>query len=108
MLTGRSSQVSATCPATGRLIQLTVTEQTIADLDPPGAVLSLRLPGEITNARNVQATICAYGHFFVDHEHALTWPGQHPEAVLLPVEEAAHLARTIAEAARGYAAEVQR
>jgi alkylmercury lyase len=43
MLIGRSSHVVATCPATGRLIRLTVTEQTIEELDPPGAVLSLRL-----------------------------------------------------------------
>lgn len=72
MLTGRSSQVSATCKTSGKPIRLTVTEQTIADVDPPGAVLSLRLPGEATDAENMQATICAYGHFFVDREHALT------------------------------------
>jgi len=107
LLSGRSSQVSATCPATGRLIRLIVTKDGIQDLEPTSAVLSLRLPGETTNAENVQATICAYGHFFVDREYASAWPGLHPEAVLLSVEEAAHLARAIAEAACGYAAEVQ-
>jgi hypothetical protein len=108
MLTGRSSSVVATCPATGRQFRLRVTEHTIEDLDPPGAVLSLRLPGETTDAENVQATICTHGHFFVDREQASAWPGLHPETVLLPVEEAAHLARALAEAACGYAAEVQR
>ena len=108
LLSGRSSQVSATCPATGKLIRLTVTKDGIQDLEPTSAVLSLRLPGEATTADNVQATICAYGHFFVDREHASTWPGLYPEAVLLSVEEAAHLARAIAEAACGYAAEVQK
>src|SRR5579885_3043926 len=82
LLARKSSQVTATCPATGRLIRLTVAEETIQDLDPPSAVLSLRLPGETTTAENVQATICAYGRFFVDREHASAWSGLHPDAVL--------------------------
>ena len=93
---GRWAHVLSTCPATGRQIRLTVTAQErIEDLDPQSAVLSLRLPGETTN-------VCHYGHFFVDREHASTWPGLHPEAVLLSVEEGAHLAREIANASRRY------
>lgn len=107
MLAERTSRIVATCPATGEEIRLTVTKDGIQDLGPTSAVLSLRLPEVTTSAENVQATICAYGHFFVDREHASTWPGLHPEAVLLAVEETAHLARTIAEAARGYAAQEQ-
>ena len=52
-------------------------------------------------------TICAYGHFFVDREHASAWPDLHPEAVLLSVEDAVHLAHEIANAARRYAEKTQ-
>src|SRR5258708_8442094 len=97
---GHAARVISSCPATGRQIRLTVTPQGIADLDPQAAVVSLLLPGEVTNACNAQATICAYGHFFVDREHASIWPDLHPEAVLLSIEDAAHLSREIAHGAR--------
>jgi alkylmercury lyase len=104
MLTGRSARVAATCPATGKPIRLTVTPPGgIEDLDPPGAVVSVRLPDPDTSARSAQGTICAYGHVFADREHASSWPALHPEAVLLSVADAARLAREIAATARGYA-----
>ena len=103
VLLGRSAHVLSTCPATGRHIRLTVTAKArIEDLDPKATVLSLRLPDETTNVCNVRETVCHYGHFFVDREHASTWPGLHPEAVLLSVEEGAQLAREIASAAHTY------
>lgn len=100
MLTGHAARVVSTCKATGRQIRLTATPEGIRDLDPPSAVLSLRLPSLETNASNAQASICAYGHYFVDRQAASTWLGLHPEAVLLSVEDAAHLAREIANASR--------
>jgi len=103
LLMGHAARVVSTCPATGRPIRLTVTSQGTQDLDPQAAVVSLLLPGETTNAGNVQETICTYGNFFVDREHASSWPDLHPDAVLLSVEDAAHLAREIANASRRYA-----
>jgi len=107
MLTGHATHVVSTCPATGKEIRLTVTPQGIEDLDPKAAVLSLRLPSLETSASNAGETICSYGHFFVDREHASTWPGLHPEAVLLSVEDAVPLAREIANAARRYAEKME-
>jgi alkylmercury lyase len=103
LLMGHAAHVISTCPATGRQIRLTVTAQGIAELDPASAVVSLRLPDAEMTASNAQATVCAYGHFFADREAASTWPELHPEAVLLSVEEAAHLAREIANVSRRYA-----
>jgi Alkylmercury lyase len=103
MLTGRSTRVDSTCPATGKEIRLTATPHGVEDMAPEGAVLSLRLPSRETSAGNARETICVYGHFFVDREHASTWPGLHPDAVLLSVADAAHLAREIAHAARRHA-----
>jgi hypothetical protein len=107
MLTGHATRVVRTCPATGKQIRLTVTDAGTLDLDPQGAVLSLRLPGPATNASNAGETICAYGHFFVDREHASAWPDLHPEAVLLSVEDAVTLASALATAARRYAEKTQ-
>ena len=102
LLIGRTARVISTCPVTGTRVSLTVTPQGILDLNPQ-AVVSLRLPDETTSACNTRETICAYGHFFVDRESASAWPGLHPEAVLLSVEDAAHLAREIANASRRHA-----
>jgi len=102
VLLGRSAHVASTCPATGTQIRLTVTPECIEDLDPANTVISLRMPGPETNVCNVRETVCHYGHFFVDRKHASTWPGLHPEAVLLSVEEGAQLAHEIASAARNY------
>src|SRR5258708_5267352 len=41
---GRSARVISTCPVTGQEIRLTVTPETILDLSPEGAVVSVRLP----------------------------------------------------------------
>jgi alkylmercury lyase len=103
LLMGKAARVVSTCPATGKPIRLTVTPQGIRDLDPIAPVVSLLLPDETTNVCNAQETICAYGHFFVDRGIASTWPDLHPEAVLLSVEDAAHVAREIATVSRRYA-----
>lgn len=103
MLTGQLASVVASCPATGRDIRLIATPLGVEEFEPPSAVLSLRLPGPTTQAETVRGTICTYGHFFADREHAASWPALHPEAVLLPVDEAAQLARAIVSAARSYA-----
>lgn len=47
--------------------------------------------------------MCHYGHFFADRKSASTWPDLHPEAVLLSPEDAAHLAREIANVSLMYA-----
>ena len=107
VLLGRWANVLSTCPATGRQIRLTVTPERIEDLDPANAVISLRMPGPETNVCNVRETVCHYGHFLVDREHASTWPGLHPEAVLLSVEEGAQLAHEIASAACTYMEKVE-
>lgn len=104
LLMGRAAHIASTCPATGRPIRLTITEQgTVTDLDPASVVVSLRLPDEMTTASNAEETICVYGHFFTDREYAATWPDLHPEAVLLSAADAAHLAREIAQVSLRYA-----
>jgi len=82
----------------GRAARLTVAPETIVDLEPASAVVSIHLPGEDTD-------ICNDGHFFVSHDLASTWPSLHPRAVLLSVEEAAELGRGLASVIRSIAGE---
>jgi alkylmercury lyase len=95
-LLGATARVISTCPATGKQIRLTVTPETIADLEPEAAVISARLPGEATNPCKVREGVCLQGHFFASHEAAASWPSLHQEAVLLSAEEAAELGRVLA------------
>ncbi len=104
-LLGRTARVISSCPVTGKPIRLTVTPETIMDLEPASAVVSVHLPGEDTDLCNIQEDICNDGHFFVSHSVASTWPSLHPRAVLLSVEEAAELGRGLASAIRSIAGE---
>ena len=56
--------------------------------------------GRLRKILIVSGTFTSY---FVSREAATTWPGLHPEAVLLSVEDAARLAEALASAARTYA-----
>ncbi len=104
-LLGRAARVISSCPVTGRAIRLTVTPETIVDLEPASAVVSIHLPGEETDICTIQEDICNDGHFFVSYDVASTWPSLHPKAVLLSVEEAAELGRALASAIRSIAGE---
>ena len=97
-LLGRAARVISSCPVTGKTIRLTVTPETIVDLEPGSAVVSVHLPGEETD-------ICNDGHFFVSHSVASTQGSLHPKSVLLSVEEAAELGRVLASAIRSIAGE---
>ena len=104
-LLDRTARVISTCPVTGKEIRLTVTPETVLDLSPADAVVSVHLPGEETNLCHVQEDICNDGFFFVSREIAAAWPSLHPQAVLLTVEEAAQLGRDLASTIRSLADE---
>jgi alkylmercury lyase len=103
VLLGRTARVISSCPVTEQEIRLTVTPEAIVGLEPAGAVVSVLLPGEDTDACNIQEDICNDRLFFASREVAATWPSLHPKAVLLSVEEAAQLGRALASAFRSQA-----
>ncbi len=104
-LLGRTARVISSCPVTGREIRLTVTPETILDLSPASAVVSVRLPGEETDFCTIQEDLCDAGSFFVSHEVASTQGSLHQSAILLSMEEAAELGRVFANAIRSIAGE---
>lgn len=91
-----TAHVTSPCPATGKEIRLTVTPTGIERLEPSSAVVSIRLPGAETDLCCVRGSICLQGYFFAERAVASAWPGLHPQAILLPVEEAAELGRNLA------------
>jgi alkylmercury lyase len=104
----RTARVISSCPVTGQAIRLTVTPETIADLEPASAVVSVHLPSEDTDVCHIQEDICNDGLFFASRDVACTWPSLHPRAVLLSVEEAAQLGRALASTFLSIAGEPER
>jgi alkylmercury lyase len=83
------AHVQSVCEATGQQIAFTLTPEGIADLTPATSVLSLMLPS--ARCECLRGTFCGQSLFFQTKEVASPWMAFHPEAVLLPVEEAAVL-----------------
>lgn len=68
ILTVRLTRVVSRCPATRKVIGLTIISERIEDLGLKSTLLLLCLPDSEAGAGDVQETICARGHFFVDCE----------------------------------------
>jgi alkylmercury lyase len=88
-------QVQATCPVTGQPITFVATPAgTVLDLFPAGSVMSLIVPAERSDC--TRATFCQQSLFFQSEQVASTFLADHPEALLLSVEEAAYVGRLVA------------
>ena len=92
---GQAADVSSTCPVTGSLVRLIVQPAGITDLQPTGAVVSIALPDETVYACT-RDTFCAHGYYFASPEAAQRWQAARSNTLLLPVADAATVARAIA------------
>jgi alkylmercury lyase len=89
------AQVQSECTASSQPITFRAGPEGIENLIPAASVLSLILP---TARRDcVRRTFCQQSLFFQSEEAASLWMALHPEAMLLPVAEAATLGQMIAE-----------
>lgn len=88
------AQVQSICEATGQPITFVATPERIASLLPATSVLSLILPTRRCDC--VRGTFCEQSLFFQSEEAASSWMALHPDAVLLPVKEAAVLGQMVA------------
>ena len=89
-------QVQATCPVTGQPITFVATPAgTVLDLLPAGSVMSLIVPAERSDC--TRATFCQQSLFFQSEQAAATFLADHPEALILSVEEAASVGRLVAQ-----------
>jgi alkylmercury lyase len=91
---GRPASIESPCRGTGDPVHIEVSPAGIEMVEPPSAVVSIVAARDLTNFRNVS---CNNTHFFSSPEAASRWLEKHPEATILPAEEAFRLGRLIAE-----------
>jgi alkylmercury lyase len=93
-LLGRPASIESPCRGTGDPVRIEVTPAGIETVEPPSAVVSIMVARDLANFRRVS---CSNTHFFSSQESASRWLEKHPEATILPAEEAFRLGRLIAE-----------
>jgi alkylmercury lyase len=93
-LLGRPASIESPCRGTGELVHIEVTPSGIEAAEPPSAVLSIVAARDLANFRRVS---CNNTHFFSSPQTASRWLEKHPDATILPAEEAFRLGRLIAE-----------
>lgn len=94
---GLPAQVSSVCPVTGTAIHLRVSPEGIEQLDPASSVISLLIADTLATCESIREAFCTYSQFFASPEAASAWHAQHPDGHVLPIEEASHLAQTLAQ-----------
>ena len=94
---GDTAQVHSTCPATGQRITFVATPGgVVKELTPASAIMSLIVPVERRDC--VRATFCEQSLFFRSEQAAAGFLATHPEALILSIEEAAHVGKLVADA----------
>jgi alkylmercury lyase len=94
ILLGRSASIESPCRGTGETVHIEMTPPGIEMVEPPTAVVSIVTAPNLANFRRVS---CNNTHFFSSPEAASRWLEKHPEATILPAEDAFRLGRLIAE-----------
>jgi alkylmercury lyase len=94
VLLGRPASIESPCRGTGDPVRIKVTPAGIETVEPPSAVVSIMVARDLANFRRVS---CRNTHFFSSAEAASRWLEKHPEATILPAEDAFRLGRLIAE-----------
>jgi alkylmercury lyase len=94
---GETAQVHSTCPATGQPITFVATpEGMVKELTPVSAIMSLIIPAE--HSECVRDTFCEQSLFFRSEQAAAPWLAMHPQALVLSIEEAAFVGKSVAHA----------
>jgi alkylmercury lyase len=94
VLLGRPASIESPCRGTGDPVHIEATPAGIETVEPPSAVVSIVAAGDLATIRSVG---CNNTHFFSSPEAASRWLEKHPEATILPAEDAFQLGRLIAE-----------
>jgi len=94
ILLGRPVSIESPCRGTGSPVHIEVTPAGIEAVEPPSAVVSIVAARDLASVRSVG---CNNMHFFSSPEAASRWLEKHPEATILPVEDAFRLGQLLAE-----------
>lgn len=90
----RRAHVESACPVSREPIRVEVTPASVERVEPPTAVVSLVVP---TPGEPVRSSFCNHVQFFRSEADAKPWLESHPGAVVVPVERAFALGRTMSE-----------
>jgi alkylmercury lyase len=85
VLLNRPGTIESICAATGAKIRIEATPQALGRVEPPGTVVSAVRPQE--RVGDIRAAICSSGHFFSSRTAAEPWLAQHPDGIVLSIEE---------------------
>ena len=94
LLLGRPASIESPCRGTGEPVRIEVRPAGIEAAEPPSAVVSVVVAQDLASVRSVG---CNNTHFFSSPEAASRWLEKHPEATILPAEDAFRLGQLIAE-----------
>ena len=94
VLLRRPAGIESPCRGTGDPVHIEVRPAGIKMVEPPSAVVSIVAARDLANLRSVG---CNNTHFFSSPEAASRWLERHPDAIILPAEDAFRLGRLIAE-----------
>jgi len=83
-----SAQVKTPCPITGGEIAFSISPDGIQDLNLKNAVASFVIPDPNEAKENIRKSFCHFANLFKDREAATEWKAQHPQALILSIEEA--------------------
>ena len=108
-LLGKTAEVESHCPVTGQAIRLRVSTERVETVSPPGVVVSLVSVDGCSNENRcddgttetasrrslfgARGSFCSRVHFFSSRAVAQHWLSDHPEAVVVSLEEAFKIGR---------------
>jgi alkylmercury lyase len=101
-LLGATVRVTSRCPVTDRRISLTVGPESVGELEPPDAVVSLLVPDR-PFGDDVIRSFCHFVHFFASPEAAERWTAEHEGTFAIPVADAFKVGRMLNQARVGAA-----
>lgn len=91
-LLGQSAVVESPSPLSATPVRVLVGPDGVHGVDPAEAVVSL-----VTTSApsSVRASFCDHVHFFASAAEGRAWVAQHPDATIVPVQEAFRLGRAL-------------
>jgi alkylmercury lyase len=94
------AQVVSQCPVTGARIEISLTPDRLERLSPASALVSLVRDGRafqrLQEAGCIRQGACNSQFFFASQQVAAPWASEHPDFLVLPVDEAFASLREIA------------
>ncbi|MEX2657023.1 MAG: organomercurial lyase [Balneolales bacterium] len=94
-LLGVTAQIESKDPVCGELVELTVSPSGIESRSHENILVSVNSPDvwDLSSAESTIKSACHYVFFFASRDSGVRWVANHPETVLLTLEEAVELAR---------------